>query len=46
MMQDAASTVVGAALGLVSALALSYLVYGAGFRVNLQRFFLTSSGCW
>ncbi|NJE26493.1 FTR1 family protein [Thermococcus sp. MV5] len=41
--QDLSSTLIGLISGLVGALALAYLIYGVGMRINLRTFFYYSS---
>ncbi|USH00158.1 FTR1 family protein [Thermococcus argininiproducens] len=41
--QDFSSTLIGLISGLVGALALAYLIYGVGMRINLRTFFYYSS---
>jgi len=41
--QDFSGTLIGLISGLVGALALAYLIYGVGMRINLRTFFYYSS---
>ena len=43
MVVDAAGTIIGAVLGIVASLALAYVVFVVGMKINIRRFFYFTS---